>query len=409
LPLLALGFYQLAAFGSPLRTGYGGSVWQQFTTPFWAGFNGQIWSSGRGIIWYAPSLLLFPLGVLLLWRRHWPAAGLCALMFVAHVLFYAKWNAWDGAGAWGPRFLNAILPFMALPLAALLDMPRGRWAGLRNGALIVLALLTVPVQLGGLLISINTFFSQTRGLELSYYRPADSAIVWHLRIAAEHLRQSYETYLAPDSIALLSGFSYSEGGGAQVPRWTLPQAVIGVRPPRGSTLQLLIELNGCWSKPGPSPITIASADTVLVRDSTACPMRTYHFALPPRATKLTISAQPWNPAAFGDARDEELGTLLQQISAQVDGQPLTLQAETLPVPPMPLNSFDIRHWMGDHRLYHWDFWWWYIWHDRLSITSNLLLTGIWLAAALGAGGWGLYQLTRSSPKPDAGAARRPSI
>jgi len=154
-------------------------------------------------------------------------------------------------------------------------------------------------------------------------------------------------------------------------------------------------------KAGPSPITIASGGGVLVRDDTACPSRTYHFALPTRAAKLTISAKPWNPAAFSDERDEELGTLLQQISAQVDGQPLTLQGETLPVPPMPLNSYDIRHWMGDHRMSHWDFWWWFLLHDRLSIGSNLLLAGIWLVAALGAGGWDLYQLARSSSVSDA--------
>jgi hypothetical protein len=408
LPLGLLGLYQLTAFGSPLRTGYGGTVWNQFTTPFWVGFNGQIWSSGRGIIWYAPPLLLFPIGVLLLWRRHWPTAALCALMFIAHVLFYAKWSAWDGAGAWGPRFLNAILPFMAVPLAAFLDTFRGRRATLRNGALIILTLLAVPVQLGGLLISVNTFFSRTRALDLSYYRLADSAIVWHLRIAADQLRQSYDIHFAPESVALLSGFSYSEGGQAQVPRWTLPQAVIGVRPPKGDVLQLVIALNGCWSKPSPSPITIASANTMLVRNDTACPARTYHFALPTRSAKLTINALPWNPAAFGGERDETLGTLLQQITAQVDGQPLTLQGETLPVPPMPLNSYDIRHWMGDHRMSHWDFWWWYILHDRLSIGSNLLLAGIWLVVALGSCGWGLHQLARCSGESNDGSARNQS-
>jgi len=396
LPLGLLGLYQLAAFGSPLRTGYGDTIWSHFTTPFWVGFNGQIWSSGRGIIWYAPPLLLFPIGVLLLWRHHWPTAALCALMFIVHVLFYAKWTAWDGAGAWGPRFLNAVLPFMALPLAAFQDTIRGRGATLRNGALIILALLAVPVQLGGLLISVNTFFSQTRFAELSYYQVADSAIVWHLRIAAAQLRQMYDIHFAPESVALLSGFSYSEGGWAQVPRWTLPQAVIQVRPPKGDVLQLVIALNSCWSKPVPSPITIASANMVLVSNDTPCPTRTYHFALPAQPAKLTISAPPWNPAAFGNERDETLGILLQQITAQVDGQPLALQGEILPVPPMPLNSYDIRHWMGDHRLSHWDFWWWYILHDRLSLGSNLLLAGLWLAVALGPFAWGLRQFTRYS-------------
>jgi hypothetical protein len=131
-----------------------------------------------------------------------------------------------------------------------------------------------------------------------------------------------------------------------------------------------------------------------VRDTTPCPARTYHFALPTRSTTLTIDALPWNPVAFGVVRDETLGIFLQQITAQVDGQPLTLQSDTLPVPPMPLNNYGIRHWMGDHRMSHWDFWWWYILHDRLSTGSSLRLAGIWLVAALGAGGWGLYQLAR---------------
>jgi hypothetical protein len=292
LALGLLGLYQLAAFGSPFATGYGGTVWNQFTTPFWVGFNGQIWSSGRGIIWYAPPLLLFPLGVVLLWRRHWPTAALCVLMFIVHVLFYAKWWAWDGAGAWGPRFLNSILPFMVLPLAAFLDTIRSRRVSFRNSALIILVLLTIPVQLGGLLISVNTFFSRTRFADLSYYRVGDSAIVWHLRIATEQLRQIYDVYMAPDSVALLPGFSYSEGGAAQVPRWTLPRAVVEVRPPKGKVLQLIIALNSCWSKPAPSPISIASAGTVLVRDTAPCPARTYHFALPTRSAKLTIDVLP---------------------------------------------------------------------------------------------------------------------
>ena len=63
LPLALLALYQQALFGNPLATGYGGGVWQQFSTPFWVGFAGQIWSSGRGILWYAPPVLLFPAGL----------------------------------------------------------------------------------------------------------------------------------------------------------------------------------------------------------------------------------------------------------------------------------------------------------------------------------------------------------
>lgn len=401
LPLGALAIYQQAAFGSPFRSGYGDSIWSQFSTDFWVGFGGQIWSSGRGILWYAPPLLLFPIGLWLLWRRDWQTAALCALIVVAHVLFYSKWIAWDGAGAWGPRFLNAVLPFMALPLAAFLDTLHGRRTPLRSGALIVLALLAAPVQLAGLLISVNTFFSLTRGDDLSNYRVADSAIAVQLRIAADQLRQLYQIRFAPDSVALVSGFSYSEDGPRQVPRWTRPQATIALRPPPGEMLELDMELNSCFARPAPSPIAIAVAGRVLARDQAACPMRRYRFALPARPTTLTLSAAAWNPAAFGGERDEELGVMLQQIAAQVDGRPLALQGDTLPVAPMPRGAFAIRHWMGDHRMSHWDFWWWYLLHDRLSPGENLLLAAAWLALGLGSLGWGLRGILRAG-----GATRR---
>jgi hypothetical protein len=50
---------------------------------------------------------------------------------------------------------------------------------------------------------------------------------------------------------------------------------------------------------------------------------------------------------------------------------------------MPTNAFNFRRWMGDHRLRHWDFWWWYLAHARLSPGASLLLGGIWLVVGLG--------------------------
>lgn len=393
LPLLALALFQQLAFGSPLRSGYGDSIWVFFSTNFWVGFNGQLWSSGRGIVWYAPPLLLAPAGLWLLRRRDWPSAALCALIFAAHVLFYAKWIAWHGAGAWGPRFLNTVLPFLALPLAALLDTIEWRRTPLRASALLLTLLLAVPVQLAGLLISVNTFFSLTSGDDLSDYRVADSAIAIHLRIAAEQLRLLYDVRFAPDSIALVSGFSYSESAPAQAPRWMQPVAAIQLRPPRGEALAVALTLDSCFVQPAPTSATLALDGQVLVRELPACPARTVRLALPARPATLTIRAPGWNPAAFGSQRDETLGVMLRSASAQVDGRPLTLRGDTLPVPPMPLSAFAIRHWMGDHRMSHWDFWWWYLLHDRLSPGANLLIGGAWLALGLGALAWGLRRLS----------------
>ena len=44
---------------------------------------------------------------------------------------------------------------------------------------------------------------------------------------------------------------------------------------------------------------------------------------------------------------------------------------------------------------HWDFWWWYLLHDRLSPGENLLLATAWLALGLGSLGWGLRGTLRA--------------
>jgi hypothetical protein len=381
-------------FGSPLSTGYG-DIFGQFVTPFWVGFNGQIWSTGRGIIWYAPPLLLFPAGLWLLWRRDRSTTLLCALITAVHILFYAKWIAWDGAGAWGPRFLNTILPFMAVPLAAFLATLRGWRTPARTIALLALVLLTVPVQLGGLAINLNAYISQVRGRELSNYRLGDSAIVGHLRIAADQLRQLYDIRLAPDSIALVEGFSYSEAGLEQVPRWTQPHAVIDIRPPNSQNILVTLELDSCFVAPAPSAMTIVVDGTELVHDM-PCPARVYRFALPARATRLVIEAPAWNPATLGGQRDETLGVLLRQIATKADGRPLALRGDENTVLPMPRELVPRRRWMSDHRLSHWDFWWWYILHDQLSLSWDLLLAGLWLTLGLGALLTGLRGLVRAN-------------
>ncbi|NTV65795.1 MAG: hypothetical protein HGA65_19985, partial [Oscillochloris sp.] len=104
IPLCALALYNLALFGSPLRTGYGDSIWELFTTPFSVGFGGQIWGLRRGLIWCMPLSLLIPPALIVLWRRDRGLALFCLAVFMSQLLFYATWFAWDGAGAWGPRF-----------------------------------------------------------------------------------------------------------------------------------------------------------------------------------------------------------------------------------------------------------------------------------------------------------------
>ncbi|KAB8142060.1 hypothetical protein F8S13_16085 [Chloroflexia bacterium SDU3-3] len=397
-----LGWYQYALFGSPLRSGYG-DIGGGFTTPFWRGFSGQLWSPGRGILWYAPPLALAPLGMWLMRRRHADVALLCGAMFMAQVLFYAAWWAWEGAGAWGPRFLNVALPFAALPLAAFLaELGARRW---RRLALALTVAVALPVQAAGVLVNLNNYFSLTHSDKVSAANVGDSAILIHWGLIADRAGRLYDRFLAPASVALRSGFSYSEGEPTpvpgsrwgtndeqrpQLPRWTLERAELAVRP-TGGPVALLLRLSSC-AAPQEVRVRLLLDGREVVGEHAPCPARAYRLSLPDRASTLEIASTTWDPVDFGGKRDEHLGVQVLAVQATAGGQPLALRGDPFAIPPMPNDVTAARYWMTDHRYAHWDFWWWYMAHTRYPALPNAALAAAWLAAALGLCGWGAARL-----------------
>lgn len=389
LMLALLALYQWAIFGAVGRTGYGSPA-RLFRNPLVSGLYGLIASPGKGVIWYAPPLLLWPISVWLLWRRHRLVTLLCVGMAVAHLVFYARLNFWHGDGAWGPRYLNIVLPFLILPLAAYLDTLRGWKTRGRSGALLLVLLLAIPVQLGGLAINIDTYLNRQVDAERRYYYPPDSPIVQHLRMAGQQLRQLYAKYFTPNSVVLLDGFSYSEGNrerGEQVPRWTLPHAEIAVRPPAGVFLRLALSLNGCRPRGAPARI-VFSSDQMRLLVGDACPPRTYYLLLPDKPIRLALDATPWDPALANIERNGPLGVVLQDLTAAVDNRPLTLRGDLIPVTPLPSGPVSLRRWAGDYRFGHWDFWWWYLAHSGLPTRRAAVFGGVWLVISMTLALWG---------------------
>lgn len=95
--------------GSPLNSGYQ----PDFVNPMMVGVYGLLFSAGKSIFLFAPILILYIAAARELWRSErarnlvrWSAA-----LLVLQILFYARWWAWGGEDAWGPRFL--ILSMMA--------------------------------------------------------------------------------------------------------------------------------------------------------------------------------------------------------------------------------------------------------------------------------------------------------
>ncbi|MEI7644905.1 MAG: hypothetical protein WCJ55_11550 [Chloroflexales bacterium] len=390
LPGLAiLAWYNLARFGTPLASGYA-SESGLFTTPLATGLYGLLISPGKSVLLFAPPLLLALPGGVRLWRRgHADLAMLCAGLFLSHLLLYAMWGEWQGGGVWGPRFLLPVVAVAMLPAAAL---------GLsREGAHPVrislylralagsLALIGFVGNLGGVLLSANTYLNSPGGAD-KVYHVAGSPLLAHWRI----LLDRWGRYLtAPPACALGDGWYPSESpSGAVLPRRSGAvgelrcragaESRVGFtlddrRPPAAPPSGLHIVLNGRDLGPIPSG-----------------QLRAYHLMLPDSA-HLEIRAAPWNPQAVGfSPRDDALGPQIDALRGVTsDGQALTL-ADTS-VAPLPARPKPRWAWYYDPPNQHLaDLWLWYLPRSELTGRRAWLLGGLLIligAGALVAGTW----------------------
>jgi hypothetical protein len=409
LALGGLALFQWTLYGSPLESAYGSNeraLQTLFTKNLWAGLYGLLLSPGKGLVWYALPLLLWPLAFVQFWRRSWLAALACGLIVAAQVGFYARVSFWHGDGAWGPRYLNIVLPFVLLPLAAYLAGLRGWRTPWRTGALLLTLLAMVPVQVGGLAINLNIYVARSEG-SVRYYQPRHAPQVWHIQLVAEQLEQLYARHIAGERVVLLRGFAYSEGHrslGEQVPRWTLPRADIALRPPPGERMRLTAVLDGCRPPPlPPAEVQLVLDERLLVGGATPCPARVYRLLLPGHTTTLEIMASLWEPREVGiDREDGPLGVLLRDLEAQAGGTDLAIRGQLVPPPPLPEGAgpVTIREWVSDYRYGHWDFWWWYLAQSGFPRQSIAALMGLWFGVAgvlLAGGAWGLWRARHTLP------------
>ncbi len=89
---------------------FGGYSGETFSYPFFTGLLRLTVYPNKGLFWYAPFVLLAPLGFLALARRS-PRFAFATFASGLSLLFAASsWWAWDGQAGWGPRLLLPALP-----------------------------------------------------------------------------------------------------------------------------------------------------------------------------------------------------------------------------------------------------------------------------------------------------------
>jgi hypothetical protein len=196
LPSLAfLAWYNHLRFGSALVFSYNG---QGFHVAIGRGLEGMLVSPGKSIFVFNPIALLGVVGIVIFMRRDRPVAALFLLLIVPRLFFYAKWDAWDGGVAWGPRFLDPVVALFAIAAVEVLVATRDRrgWGLLARLAFGVLAV----VSLGVSFLSVRVPYEQ-----------------WFQTISTPVLRAQYDAgHLVPDPnapLAVSNAFDFTLQGG----------------------------------------------------------------------------------------------------------------------------------------------------------------------------------------------------
>ncbi|MFX1555036.1 MAG: hypothetical protein ACFFBV_14010 [Promethearchaeota archaeon] len=123
-----LAWYHYAAFGNPFSTPYNytgtyGDVQSTlaFSYPIYLGLFGLLFSTYRGLFYLSPFLLFGVYGFVLFFRRFKYEAIWFASTFLLMLFVLSMYVVWYGGGAYGPRLLLSVIPFIVVPIGMLLD------------------------------------------------------------------------------------------------------------------------------------------------------------------------------------------------------------------------------------------------------------------------------------------------
>ena len=163
LPFLAgLFWYNASRFGSIFEAGY--TLWAadrhfaNFSNPVWTGLAGELLSPGKGLFVYCPILILAALRLRQFWARQRVLASACILASIIYLVFFAKYKAWHGDNAWGPRYLTFLVPFWMLFVAEFLRSGFGDWTRVRQVGVLGIVAMSFLFQLAAVAVDMNPHY-----------------------------------------------------------------------------------------------------------------------------------------------------------------------------------------------------------------------------------------------------------
>jgi 4-amino-4-deoxy-L-arabinose transferase-like glycosyltransferase len=212
--LAIIAEYNYLRFGSITDTGWKTQVLPViFQNPLYVGLYGFLLSPGKSIFWYAPILAPAVYGWKFLWRKSPKITAVLAMLIASYLLFYSHYHWWPGGGAWGPRFMVELLPFLMIGLAALVDDGLGLIGRIAVGMTVVLSFF---VQTASVLVSYipyetlmdKTLETYDRLLWVPAYSPVivQSGYLIHHRYPCDLAYNAYpSTFLAHLQLVALVG------------------------------------------------------------------------------------------------------------------------------------------------------------------------------------------------------------
>jgi len=152
-PLLAMLVVNWWRYGSASNFGYALGTATNQSYPIVRGVVNQWFSSGKSLFLYAPIAVVVVVGFARSVKRAPMEIALLASLVVLNTLFFARVQFWSGDWAWGPRYMQIVLPCLAAMAAPLTDV-----RGWRRALLVLSVLGLVFAALPAVLVRFTLIF-----------------------------------------------------------------------------------------------------------------------------------------------------------------------------------------------------------------------------------------------------------
>jgi len=119
-PLVLLLVVNWWRYKSPTNFGYALGTATDQSYPITRGVFNQWFSLGKSVFFYAPIAIVVVLGLVRSCKRMPMEMILLGSIVVVNTLFFARVQFWSGDWAWGPRYLQIVLPCVAAMAAPLM-------------------------------------------------------------------------------------------------------------------------------------------------------------------------------------------------------------------------------------------------------------------------------------------------